>query len=214
MRNVITDKMAKTCSDIKNEDVNTISGNMVVRLQRQLWDLMENPEANMVAKTGICKYSNLCTCIKQNIDSVSVISVTFVVISTCCMCLGTIHALQTQLDDGSLVENSFIDGLETMSVLWFSLEYVLRLVSCPDKIDFLRDRLNILDVAAVLPFYVPIAISWVDTLAQAQAAELTEESPALDSWNLEAGVTVQEFRFASQSDNEFILTDSVSQISS
>ena len=50
-------------------------------------------------------------------------------------------------------------------------------------------------------------------LAQAQAAELTEESPTLDSWNLEAGVTVQEFRFASQSDNEFILTDSVSQIS-
>ena len=53
MRNVITDKMAKTCSDIKNEDVNTVSGNMAVRLQRQLWDLMENPEANMVAKTGI-----------------------------------------------------------------------------------------------------------------------------------------------------------------
>ena len=52
MRNVITDKMAKTCSDIKNEDVNTVSGNMAVRLQRQLWDLMENPEANLVAKMG------------------------------------------------------------------------------------------------------------------------------------------------------------------
>ena len=52
MRNVITDKMAKTCTDIKTEDVNTVSGNMAVRLQRQLWDLMENPEANMVAKMG------------------------------------------------------------------------------------------------------------------------------------------------------------------
>ena len=115
------------------------------------------------------------------------------------MCLGTIHALQTQLEDGSLVENSVIDGLETMSVLWFSLEYVLRLVSCPDKIDFLRDRLNILDVAAVLPFYVPITISWLDTLAQAKDAEQTEETPSRYSWNIDSGVTVQEFRFASAS---------------
>ena len=126
------------------------------------------------------------------------------------MCLGTIHALQTQLEDGSLVENSVIDGLETMSVLWFSLEYVLRLVSCPDKIDFLRDRLNILDVAAVLPFYVPLAISWLDTLAQARAEELTGETPGPDYWNIDAGVTVQEFRFA-QSENESNLTDSVSE---
>ena len=113
------------------------------------------------------------------------------------MCLGTIHALQTQLEDGSLVENSVIDGLETMSVIWFSLEYVLRLVSCPDKIDFLRDRLNILDVAAVLPFYVPLIISWLDTLAQARGEELTGETSGPDYWNIEAGVTVQEFRFAS-----------------
>ena len=137
--------------------------------------------------------------LKHNFVLVSVISVTFVVISTCCMCLGTIQALQTQLEDGSLVENSFIDGLETMSVLWFSLEYVLRLVSCPDKIDFFRDRLNILDVAAVLPFYVPITISWLDTLAQARDAELTGETPDPYSWNIDAGVTVQEFRFASAS---------------
>ena len=52
MRNVITDKMAGTCADIKTEDVNTVSGNKVVRFQRQLWDLMENPEANLIAKMG------------------------------------------------------------------------------------------------------------------------------------------------------------------
>ena len=52
MKNVITDKMAGTCADIKTEDVNTVSGNKVVRFQRQLWDLMENPEANLIAKMG------------------------------------------------------------------------------------------------------------------------------------------------------------------
>ena len=57
-----------------------------------------------------------------------------------------------------------IDALETLSVLWFSVEYILRFVSSPEKLEFLRDKLNILDIAAVLPFYVPLFISWVDTL--------------------------------------------------
>ena len=65
MRNVITDKMAKTCTDIKTEDVNTVSGNMAVRLQRQLWDLMENPEANRVAKMG--RKIKICCILKQNV---------------------------------------------------------------------------------------------------------------------------------------------------
>ena len=56
-----------------------------------------------------------------------------------------------------------IDALETLSVLWFSVEYILRLVSSPDKLEFLRDKLNILDIAAVLPFYVPLFISWLDS---------------------------------------------------
>ena len=71
--------------------------------------------------------------------------------------------IQETLEDGSLVENSMIDALETLSVLWFSVEYILRLVSSPDKLEFLRDKLNILDIAAVLPFYVPLFISWLDS---------------------------------------------------
>ena len=72
--------------------------------------------------------------------------------------------IQERLEDGSMVENSLIDALETLSVFWFSLEYVLRLASCPDKLEFLRDKLNILDIAAVLPFYVPLCISWLDSI--------------------------------------------------
>ena len=78
------------------------------------------------------------------------------------MCLGTIQSLQVRLEDGTLTDNILIETLETLSVLWFTLEYLLRLLSCPDKWDFLGDKLNFLDVAAVLPFYVPLGISWVE----------------------------------------------------
>ena len=89
-------------------------------------------------------------------------SISFVVISTCCMCLGTIQSLQVRQGDGSMADNTIINILETLSVLWFTLEYLLRLGSCPAKCDFLRDSLNFLDVAAVLPFYVPLCISWLE----------------------------------------------------
>ena len=110
---------------------------------------MENPDTNGTARL------------------VSMVSVSFVVISTCCMCLGTIQSLQVRLEDGTLTDNIVIETLETLSVFWFSLEYLLRLLSCPDKWDFLGDKLNFLDVAAVLPFYVPLGLSWVETVPTA-----------------------------------------------
>ena len=92
MRNAITDQMAKVVTELKTEDGGQVSGGLVERMQRQLWDIMEDPEANIVAKSG--KVKQLNTHIPQSVFPVSVISVTFVVTSTCCMCLGTIRALQ------------------------------------------------------------------------------------------------------------------------
>ena len=93
MRNAITDQMAKVVTEIKTEDGGQVSGGLVERMQRQLWDIMEDPEANIVAKSGKIKLLNQSSTIRV---SVSVISVTFVVTSTCCMCLGTIRALQVR----------------------------------------------------------------------------------------------------------------------
>ena len=111
MRNAITDEMAKASTAFKMDDTEVFGDNVCGRFQRYLWDVMENPESNSAAKL------------------VSVVSVMFVVISTICMCLGTIRGLQEMREDGSLAENSLIDLLETMSVIWFTVEYILRLVA-------------------------------------------------------------------------------------
>jgi len=44
--------------------------------------------------------------------------------------------------------------VETVSIAWFTLEYFLRLAGAPDKWLFLKDGMNIVDVLAIMPFFV------------------------------------------------------------
>ena len=43
--------------------------------------------------------------------------------------------------------------LEWVCIAWFTLEFVLRIISCPDKVKFLRDVLNFIDLASLIAFY-------------------------------------------------------------
>ena len=54
----------------------------------------------------------------------------------------------------------------------FSVEFVLRLVSCPSKRGFCRDIMNIFDVLAILPFFIAL-ISMQVTLATFLASYYT-----------------------------------------
>lgn len=44
--------------------------------------------------------------------------------------------------------------MESFCVVWFSLEYVVRLLHSKSKLEFLQSPLNIIDAAAILPYYV------------------------------------------------------------
>lgn len=108
-------------------------------LKRQIWMLMEYPETSLYAYI------------------VAVISVVVTVTAIALLCLETLPGWNTQQCAGNhpnWAEPFFL--AETMCSVWFTFEFVARLVSCPSKITFFKDFKNVVDLAAVLPYYVAL----------------------------------------------------------
>jgi hypothetical protein len=52
-----------------------------------------------------------------------------------------------------------LNVVETVCIIWFTIEYLARLWSCPRKRRFLVDILNIIDLASIIPFYLVLFLS-------------------------------------------------------
>lgn len=55
-------------------------------------------------------------------------------------------------------ELKILDGIEAFCVCWFTIELVLRFVLCPSKLAFVKSIMNLIDVIAVVPFYMALAM--------------------------------------------------------
>ena len=73
--------------------------------------------------------------------------------------LHTEHAGYLPQDlDGNLVENPILSLIETLSIAWFTLEYLLRFAGAPEKGKFLKDAMNIIDVLSIFPFFLDLLV--------------------------------------------------------
>ncbi|XP_032827916.1 voltage-gated potassium channel KCNC1-like [Petromyzon marinus] len=59
--------------------------------------------------------------------------------------------------------------IEGVCVVWFTFEFLVRIASCPDKADFVKNTLNIIDFVAIWPFYLEVALSHVSSKAARDA---------------------------------------------
>lgn len=106
---------------------------------------------------------------------VSITSISFVAVSIVGMIVNTLESLQytvmsvfsedttvnfVHFQDvkGNLVENPILSLIETTSVAWFTLEYLLRFAGSPDKIVFMKDAMNIIDVLSIFPFFLDLFV--------------------------------------------------------
>ncbi|XP_046774637.1 potassium voltage-gated channel subfamily G member 2 isoform X2 [Gallus gallus] len=53
--------------------------------------------------------------------------------------------------------------LETVCVAWFSFEFLLRSIQAENKCAFLKTPLNIIDILAILPFYISLIVDMAST---------------------------------------------------
>ncbi|XP_055013373.1 potassium voltage-gated channel subfamily G member 2 [Boleophthalmus pectinirostris] len=112
---------------------------------RRLRDMVENPHSGIPGKIFAC------------------LSVIFVAITAVTLCVSTMPDLRAEEERGECSQkchNIFV--LETVCVGWFSLEFVLRFIQTQSKCMFLRTPLNVIDVVAILPYYITLI---VDTLS-------------------------------------------------
>ena len=47
-----------------------------------------------------------------------------------------------------------IELLDNFVTIFFSLEFALRLIVCPNKLKFIKKSMNIVDLLAIAPFYI------------------------------------------------------------
>jgi len=105
---------------------------------RQIWMRLEYPETSRSAY------------------AIAVVSVVMTLVSIVLFCVETLPVFaMTHCNEGD--SPNFLDPffvIETVCTIWFTVELILRFAACPSKVRFWRDFKNIVDLTAIIPYYV------------------------------------------------------------
>ena len=137
-REQVEEEMEGEAGKLILDDEEDFGQGRFVPYQKFLWDLLEKPDTSTGAK------------------AMSSISMLFVVISTIGMILNTMPAFQHTDLSGKPIDNPELALVESVCISWFTLEYLLRFAGSPGKLEFLIDGMNIVDVLAIMPYYVSL----------------------------------------------------------
>jgi len=119
--------------------------------QRKVWLLFEYPESSQGARV------------------VAIISVFVILLSIVIFCLETLpefkhYKVFNTTTNGTKIEEDEVPDItdpffliETICIIWFTFELTVRLLACPNKFNFFRDVMNIIDIIAIIPYFITLA---------------------------------------------------------
>ena len=125
--------------------------------QRQVWLLFEHPESSGPAR------------------GIAIVSVMVILISIVIFCLETLPELKddpsermrvpagngTVFSKASILTDPFFI-VETLCIIWFSFELIVRFLACPSKAAFFRNMMNTIDVVAIIPYFITLGTELAD----------------------------------------------------
>ncbi|XP_061671204.1 potassium voltage-gated channel subfamily A member 1 [Syngnathoides biaculeatus] len=118
--------------------------------KRQIWLLFEYPESSSPAR------------------GIAVVSVLVIVISIVIFCLETLPEFRddkeysqprhnsTQPERGFTPFNDPFFIVETVCIIWFSFEIVVRFFASPSKTAFFKNIMNSIDIVSILPYFITL----------------------------------------------------------
>ncbi|KPP68651.1 hypothetical protein Z043_112652 [Scleropages formosus] len=107
-------------------------------------------------------------------------SLFFILVSITTFCLETHEAFNPITNHTELIKEDnitrehvyqetetvvYLTYIEGVCVVWFTFEFLIRVTFCPDKLEFVRNALNIIDFVAILPFYLEVGLSGLSSKA-------------------------------------------------
>ncbi|KAL1772590.1 potassium voltage-gated channel subfamily A member 3 [Sigmodon hispidus] len=143
--------------------------------QRQVWLLFEYPESSGPAR------------------GIAIVSVLVILISIVIFCLETLPEFRDEKDypasssqDAFEATNnnnstsgaasgasSFSDPffvVETLCIIWFSFELLVRFFACPSKATFSRNIMNLIDIVAIIPYFITLGTELAERQGNGQQA--------------------------------------------
>ena len=107
-----------------------------------MWKLLEYPQSSTAAKL------------------LAVLEIIVIVLAVAAFCIETLPQFHESIREGWDKNSTaaVFFSIEASCMVVFTLEFILRVISCPDKWQFCKGVLNIIDLITILPFYVTLSL--------------------------------------------------------